>query len=278
MEVNFISKGENLRAIRTNGLLVRTPESEIQAIPAQITDQPSEIGIVDYLFCCTKSYDLESNIEQLKPVIGEKTVIIPFLNGLDNTQRIQQMLPEHTVWKGCVYIGSRIEAPGIINRFSTDERLFFGSEESEREPQQKLLSILLVAGINAFNPEDMETRLWKKFFFISTAATITSYYNLPISEVIRLHKDTFVKLGEELEQIARTKGIRLPEQIVTYSIESRNMMPTGATTSIHQDFIKGGANELETLTGYVVRLAEQEQIEIPVYRCMYNALKTSLYR
>ncbi|MCC8094930.1 MAG: hypothetical protein LIP05_05990 [Tannerellaceae bacterium] len=133
VEVNFISKGENLRAIRTNGLLVRTPGSEIQAIPAQITDQPSEIGIVDYLFCCTKSYDLESNIEQLKPVIGEKTVIIPFLNGLDNTQRIQQMLPEHTVWKGCVYIGSRIEAPGIINRFSTDERLFFGSEESERE-------------------------------------------------------------------------------------------------------------------------------------------------
>ncbi|MCC8094931.1 MAG: hypothetical protein LIP05_05995 [Tannerellaceae bacterium] len=118
----------------------------------------------------------------------------------------------------------------------------------------------------------------EKVFFISTAATITSYYNLPISEVIRLHKDTFVKLGEELEQIARTKGIRLPEQIVTYSIESRNMMPIGATTSMHRDFIKGGANELETPTGYVVRLAEQEQIKIPVYRCMYNALKTSLYR
>ncbi|WP_306291258.1 ketopantoate reductase family protein, partial [Parabacteroides distasonis] len=82
-DIFFIARGENLKAIRENGLQMQLGIRTIHTAPALATDNPAEIGPVDYLFCCTKSYDLEENIQQLKPVIGPETVIIPLLNGLD---------------------------------------------------------------------------------------------------------------------------------------------------------------------------------------------------
>ena len=95
-DIFFIARGENLKAIREKGLQMQLGIRTIHTAPALATDNPAEIGPVDYLFCCTKSYDLEENIQQLKPVIGPKTVIIPLLNGLDieDEKWLQQYLEE----------------------------------------------------------------------------------------------------------------------------------------------------------------------------------------
>jgi len=273
VDVYFISRGENLSVIRNKGLTIRMQDRMIQATPRGVTDNPQSIGEVDYLFCTTKSYNLEDNIRQLRPVIGNKTIVIPLLNGADISERIQKLLPENIVWEGCVYIGARLTEPGVVEKFSLKDRLFFGGAKL-KERQSQLLKLLLDAGVNAFNPEDIDQRIWKKFFMISTAATITSYYNLPIGEVIRQYKDDFIELGNELKHVAEAKGILLPEDIVTSSIEAQAMMPSGATTSMHADFQKGGQTELETLTGYVVNTAGQLGVEVPLYKKMYDHLLT----
>ena len=68
-DIFFIARGENLKAIRENGLQMQLGIRTIHTAPALATDNPAEIGPVDYLFCCTKSYDLEENIQQLKPCL-----------------------------------------------------------------------------------------------------------------------------------------------------------------------------------------------------------------
>lgn len=74
IDIYFISRGENLEEIRKNGIEVKNTFLTIKAKPTLATDNPAEIGPVDYLFCCTKSYDLEENIVQLTPIIGPNTV------------------------------------------------------------------------------------------------------------------------------------------------------------------------------------------------------------
>lgn len=106
-----------------------------------------------------KSYDLEENIQQLKPVIGPETVIIPLLNGLDIEERIHNILPEQEVWKGCVYIGSRLTEPGVIEKFSLKERIFFGNKDANKDKQTELLKLLMYARLNAFNPADIDLRI-----------------------------------------------------------------------------------------------------------------------
>lgn len=273
----FIARGENLRAIQADGLRIKTGLRTLHAVPALATDRPEEIGEpVDYLFCCTKSYDLEENIAQLAPIIGPHTIIIPLQNGVDAAERVRAMLPGQEVWKGCVYIGARLKEPGWVEKFTGKEQIFFGndlpSSPESRERQNKLLKILTYARLNAFNPADINTRIWKKFFLISTGATITSFFNQPVSEAIGQHRDMFITLGAELRSVAEAQGIRLPDDIVFTSLEAQQAMPAGTTTSMHEDFRRGKKTELEYLTGYVIRKAAELGVDVPTYRFMYNGL------
>lgn len=276
-EIYFISRGENLRAIKENGLQVKNTFQTMTVFPALATDNPAEIGPVDYLFCCTKSYNLEENMAQLAPVIGPDTVIIPLQNGAGIAEKIQELLPGHEVWKGCVYIGARLTEPGKVEKFTMKDRLFFGSNEGSKERQKELFSLLSNARVLVTNPDDIDAEIWKKFFMISTAATITSYFNESIGDVVNNHLDLFITLSYELKSVAEAMGVNLPENVVFTSIDSQKMLPGSSTTSMHSDFMRGGPNELETLTGYVINCAKEYGIEVPTYLFMYKGLKEFPY-
>lgn len=272
VEIFFISRGENLRVIKEQGLQVKNTFQTMVAIPKLATDKPEEIGPVDYLFCCTKSYNLEENIAQLSPVIGPNTVIIPLLNGLDISERIQKIVPDAQVWKGCVYIGARLTEPGKVEKYTMKDRLFFGSKTGDKKRQEELRTILSNARVLNTNPDNIDMEIWKKFFMISTAATITSYFNEPIGEVIENHEDMFITLGFELKSVAEALGVELPQDIPFTSIESQRTIPGYSTTSMHDDYKAGKKTEIESLTGYVIKLAEAHHIDVPTYRFMYNGL------
>ena len=273
VDVYFISRGENLKAIRENGIEVKNTFLTIKARPTLATDKPAEIGgPVDYLFCCTKSYDLDENIAQLAPIIGPDTVIIPLLNGADITERIQKLLPDNEVWKGCVYIGSRLVRPGRNEKFTIKDRVFLGNNKKDKTRLKELQEILAKARILTTVPDDIDLEIWKKFFMISTAATATSYFNETISEVLDRHIDLYITLSYELKSVAETKGIRFKDNPVFSSIEAQKIMPNNSTTSMHSDFKRGSRTEVETLTGYVVRTAEGLGVEVPTYQFMYKGL------
>ena len=130
--------------------------------------------------------------------------------------------------------------------------MFFGSKQGNKKRQKDLQDILANARILTTIPDDIDLEIWKKFFMISTAATITSYFNETIGEVVNNHIDLFITLGYELKSVAEAKGIRLPDG--------------------HSDFQKGNRTEVETLTGYVVRTAQELGIEVPTYQFMYKGL------
>lgn len=272
VDIYFISRGENLQVIRKNGLEVKNTFLTIKAIPTLATDNPAEIGPVDYLLCCTKCYDLEESINQLAPVIGPDTVIIPLLNGANIAERIQKILPQNSVWKGCVYIGARLVEPGKIEKFTMKDRLFFGSKEGDKARLEKFQEILANARIMVTKPDDIDQEIWKKFFMISTGATITSYFNESIGDVLANHMDLFLTLSYELKSVAEAQGVVFPEDHVFSSIESQKIMPNNSTTSMHSDFKRGSRTEVETLTGYVVRAAKDAGIEVPTYMLMYRGL------
>lgn len=271
--IYFISRGKNLEAIRQNGLRIQSQTTETSARPIVATDRAEDIGVVDYLFCTTKSYDLEENIRQLLPVIGTKTVVIPLLNGADITDKLRCLLPHNAVWYGCVYIGARLTAPGLITKFTDRSRLWFGDPQSGHDKQQALLHILTAAGIDALNPEDIIARIWQKFFLISVGATLTSYYDQSIGKILQYHREDYHLLGNELLQVAKAKGIILPEDMADKVIADQQKMPYDATTSMHTDFRNGKQTELDTLTGYVVRAGQEYGIPTPIYNKMYEKLK-----
>ena len=93
-DVTFIARGAHLAAMKSAGLKVLSPRGDTHLVPTQATDNPAEIGKVDFVLFCVKLWDIESAGERIKPLIGPDTAVIPLQNGIDAHERLIPILGE----------------------------------------------------------------------------------------------------------------------------------------------------------------------------------------
>jgi 2-dehydropantoate 2-reductase len=95
--VTFVARGAHLAAIRENGLRIEGDRGETHIRPAQATDDIASIGPVDFVLSCVKLWDVENVAEQIRPIVGPKTAVIPLQNGIDAAQRMIRILGDEAV-------------------------------------------------------------------------------------------------------------------------------------------------------------------------------------
>jgi 2-dehydropantoate 2-reductase len=273
-QIVFVARGENLRAIQANGLHQITEDGSFTARPHAVTDNPSGLGIFDVILFCVKSYDLESSAHALKANVDERTVVISLLNGVDNAERLKAVLPEAHICNGCVYIGARLAAPGVMHQAGGSCKLFFGPENETDEDFEAIETLLRRADIKAEYREDIDAVVWEKYLFVSPFASATAYFDKTFGELIDNNESKAVLMGlyDELERVALAKGIRLPPDIRALSLGKAASFPHDAKSSMHMDFEKGGRTELETMTGAVVGLASRYGVPVPLHEQVYRVL------
>ena len=276
--ISFVARCAHCEAIRQRGLHVHTPERDFTVAPDFVAEDIHSLPPTSLLILATKSYDLEANIQQLRPIIQPDTIILPLLNGADITAQVQALLPEQRVWDGCVYISGRKPSAGEILLEAERERFFYGSRLPERSPEeQELFALLSLVGVNVHNPDDIETQIRKKFLMISATATGTSYFNQTVGEALAAHREEMRGLIEELCTLFSALGDDLGVDAVERTLERQTFMIPSTTSSMHVDFMAGRPTELETLTGYVVREARRIGLKLPLYERMYTALASQPY-
>ena len=275
VEIYFLARGAHLEKVKENGLTIIAENETFVVHPKLATDNATEISIVDIAIITPKSYDLTTTIEQIKPCIGTQTVILPLLNGVDISDRIRKMLPNTEVWDGCVYIVGRLKEPGVVQSSGGVHDLFFGNDKSESIKLQQLEKIMLNAGIKANYSRNIRMIIWRKFIFISTSATLTSYFNVGFRDLLTDYdrKETTLKLINEVVQLAQAEGVVFENDIIETTIKHLERLPFGTTSSMHSDFTNGRRTELETLTGIVIELGKKLGIETPEYEKVYTFLK-----
>jgi len=276
VEICFFARGEHLKQIQKKGLKVIKGTTEFVAIPSLASDNASEIGIADFILICTKSYDLETVLLQLKPCIDSHTVLLPLLNGVDSTEIIKGVLPTATVLDGCAYIVSSLKEPGVIENSGNIQTLYFGLNNKKTDKLVLLEEILRQATIEAILSDGISSIIWEKFIFISPTATATSYFNNCIGELLAdENKSKMLQLLiEEITQIAKSKGILIDKEITAKTLNKLKSLPFETTSSMHRDFKNHKKKtEVESLTGYVVRAGQQLNILTPEFERAYNQLR-----
>jgi len=274
VEVVFIARGTTKEAIAENGLKIINNDSEIVAYPKLVSNDPDEISVLDYLICATKTYDIEESLLSLQKCITSKTIILPLYNGVDAPERIKKIFPENDILQGCVYIVSMIASPGTIRRLGFYEKLFFGSKTASNVNLEELQSILQKAKIESYLVNNIEETVWEKFIFISALASATSYLNQNIGEIQKKKKSmkVYVELLHEIEAVAKSKGLQLPEDIVNQTIIKLAKSPKEATSSMHRDLLANRKTEATSLTQFVVNEGLKYGVATPLYEKIANAL------
>ena len=275
VEVAFIARGEHLAQIRKRGLKLLTPEGNLTATPAIATDNPNDIGLADLVIICVKTYDLESFMRILEKNVGEKTVFLPLLNGVDNAERLKSFFPADRILNGCVYISAHIVSPGVVQQVGGSCQLFFGPEYADRHAFVKIEHTLTNAGIKAELRENIDEIVWEKYIFISPLASVTTLLGEPFGVVMekKASRDLAEGLIKEVERIARARGVKVAEGIVDVTLNKVNAFPYETKSSMQVDCEKGKKTEIEAFTGYVVRSGEELKLDVPLRRMVYDKLK-----
>ena len=184
-------------------------------------------------------------------------------------------MPETEVWDGCCYIVAKIKEPGVVENTGNIHRLVFGYQNQSNERLLDFEKLLTNAGIEARFYENILTEIWKKFFFISTSASLTSYFDVSYGEILtnQERRQTLVDISTELINVANAEGIDLENSEIDKLIHQFEKLPVGTTTSMHRDFQAGKNTEVDTLTGIVLKLGRKHGISTPTYEKVYSKLK-----
>ena len=275
-EVIFLARGSQLEALRTHGLTVKSRLSGTFSLPVHATSDPQEIGPVDLVLFCVKTYDTGAAIAGLHLFIGPETVVLPIQNGIDAAEQLGREVGTQHIIGGGAYVTSQIESPGVIAQIAGAGSIELGEMAGgQSERTQRVQQVLQHAGISAQLPRDIRVTLWEKFLFICAFSGVTALTRLPLGQVFAYQETSALLKAvlKEGEALARAHGIALPVDIVERSYATLQALEPEAMGSMAFDLLAGRRLELEALNGTMVRLGNEHGMSLPFNTAIYAALK-----
>lgn len=273
--VHFIARGAHLDAIRQNGLRIERTDGPL-VVKAPATDDPAEVGPVDYVLFGVKLWDTEDAAEKCRPMLKDGTAVISLQNGVTAPDILTRVLGSEHVLGGVAEISAYIDGPGVVRRMSPGQVMRFGELDNSVTDRVNRLDAALRASDTRSNiAPDIWVTMWEKFIFITGLSAMTALTRKTLGE-IREDEDTRALLRqimEEVETVARAKGVDLPADVMEERMGLADKLPYKMRASMANDLMSGIRLELPWLSGGVVELGREAGVPTPANAFVYTALK-----
>ena len=275
-DVSLVARGAQLEAIRADGLLIVRDDDEF-TVQCLATDDPAKIGRVDLVLLCVKTYQNETAIPLMVPLVGADTTVLCLQNGVDSYLTATEILGGQAVLPGAAFIEASKLGPGQVRQTGSLVRVIFG--ETDGLETSRCLAIreaFIDSGIPAEVLPDIGVGQWEKFLFIATMAGVTSMARATLAELMpQSHWRKVVHAClTEIDTVARANGVDLPPDIVPRTINYIEEHLAALQASMHHDLVAGRPLELDALNGAVVRAGLDSGVPTPINDIIYAMLKT----
>ncbi len=278
VEATLLDKGTHLDAIKAEGVLVRSRgHGELRArLPA--TDDPSEVGPVDLLLFCVKTYDNDSAIPTLRPMVGPNTAILTVQNGVGNVEQLAQAYGADAVLGGALVGGGTRVAPGVIEHVLPPESEYLevgGLEPGSSAHVELARAVLEPTGVAIRVVDDIQRTLWAKLLAMASLSALGCLTRLGTAQW-RGHpatRELYATLVREAASVARAEGIALDDPTVDQALAQPDRLGPAHRTSLHADLERGQRLEVDAIHGEVVRRAERHGLATPTFRTAYAVLR-----
>jgi 2-dehydropantoate 2-reductase len=180
-DVHLIARGKNLEAMRRNGVKVRSPRGDFEAHPPA-TDDPREVGPVDFVFLGLKANSYATCGPLLEPLLHEETAVVAGQNGIPwwyfhklegpyEGRRIEAVDPDGAVSRvipperaiGCVvYPGTELAEPGVVNHLEGTRFSIGEPDGSISERCERFSEAMIAGGLKCPIEEQLRDEIWVK--------------------------------------------------------------------------------------------------------------------
>lgn len=277
-EVAFVARGAHLEAMLRDGLRIDSALGDLTVTPVRAAADPAALADApfDLVVIAVKLWGTEGAIAAAKPLVGPRTAVISFQNGVGAIDALSRAFGRERVLGGVVHIATAIGAPGVIKHTGNMERFTIGEPAGGISPRvTAIVEAAKRAMVNAIASEDIQRAIWEKFIFLATFSGVATLARLPKAALFgdpdlkRLYSDALA----ETIAVARACGIRLPEDHADTVMRFSEGLPDAMKPSLLHDLERGNRLEVEFLSGAVARLGAEHGVDTPVHRTIYAALK-----
>ncbi|GAB2917623.1 MULTISPECIES: 2-dehydropantoate 2-reductase [Streptomyces] len=287
-DVHLVARGPHLAAMRRDGVRVLSPRGDFTA-RAHATDDPAEIGPVDFVFLGLKAHSYAACGPLIEPLLHDTTAVVAAQNGIPwwyfhrhggphDGHRLESvdpggavsavLAPERAV--GCVvYAATELEGPGVV-RHLEGTRFSVGEPDRSVSARCRAFGEAMVAGgLKCPVEPDIRGDVWVKLLGNISFNPISALARATMRQMCR-HGGTrrvIETMMAETLAVAEALGCA-----VGVSIERRM---AGAErvgdhrTSTLQDLERGRPLELDVLLAAVVELADVTGVEVPTLRTVH---------
>jgi 2-dehydropantoate 2-reductase len=181
--VSVVARGQTLATLKRDGARLISNGEMLQA-RIRVSDDPSDLGVQDYVIIAVKAPSLPEVARQIGPLLGPQTAVVTAMNGvpwwfflkLDGElagHRLEAVDPDATISAaipvdrviGCVvYVAASVDEPGIV-RHSSGRQLFIGEPDNQPTPRlARLAEWLRRANFDCRESRHIQRDIWFKLW------------------------------------------------------------------------------------------------------------------
>jgi 2-dehydropantoate 2-reductase len=293
-DVTFLVRGENLRAIRRDGMRLQLADcSEQVARNVRATDDYDEAGTQDIVILATKAHQVDGVADALPRLFGPETVVVTMQNGIpfwyfhkvggalegstvrsvDGEGRLARCIPPDRVIGCVVYPASELVAPGVVRHIEGDRFPLGELDGRVTERVQRVAGCFVRAGFKSPVLEDIRSEIWLKLWGNLSFNPISGLTHATLLDICQdsLSRGLAASMMREAQAVANKLGItfRVPldKRIAGAEKVGRHK------TSMLQDIEAGRAPEIDALVGSVAELARLTETPTPHIDAVYALVK-----
>jgi 2-dehydropantoate 2-reductase len=269
--ISLVAKGDRYNILKEKGLVVNGKHYFFNIISPEEKSPPS-----DFIIVAVKHYNLEEAIKDISNRVGENTLLLSILNGIESEDQIAAVYGADKILYSIAVGIDAVRKENSIT-FSQQGKIFFGEAKNTHLTERvlRVQSLFNRAGIIYKTPEDMIRTLWWKFMINVGINQVSAALGAPFSvfHSSQEARELMESAMKEVIAIAQAEGINLSEK----DIESWNsflfsLSPQGKTSML-QDVEAKRKTEVEIFSGKVIELGKKHGISTPVNQTLYRLIK-----
>lgn len=269
IKLGVIAEGERKERLEKEGCLIngKLYRPEVWT--------PQEAKGVDLLIVSLKYGALPQAVDSIKQAVGENTIIMSLMNGVDSEDIIAEKVDASHILYSLIKVASHKEEKGYYFDPETTIGIIFGeiSEPYESERVEAVNNLFSGTGMHYRSTKYIREEMWSKY-------RLNICNNLPqaiLGAGVGCYSDsTHMKairdgLQKEVEAIAAAKGIDLSK--VDIKSTRGSAVPPTARYSTLQDLDAGRHTEIDMFSGALVRMGKELGIPTPYNEYTYHMIK-----
>jgi 2-dehydropantoate 2-reductase len=278
-DVTFLVLPKRAEQIQAQGLRILSPmHGDFTVRPKTIT--AAQIASpYDVIFLSVKSYDLAAAINDFAPAVGQQTVIIPVLNGMQHMDVLTQRFGERAVLGGVCFVATEIDSQGRIVQLANFQSLTYGELDGRKTPRiEAVHQVFSGGGFEAAISGDIFRDMWQKWVWLASVGPITCLLRGNIGEIVAVPggADLCLTAFRECAAIAGACGYPMSEQFLAEKGPLLTAAGSTLTSSMYRDLTDHARVEVDTILGDLVERGRKHGVSAPIVEAAFVNL--SIYQ